>query len=68
VEPRQEIGAGDAYGLLVERLRELADALAALDAGHGALDRSAERRSLLREQAYLLSALAGLDGTDQSLN
>jgi hypothetical protein len=56
------------YQLLLERLQEIAAALADLDAGAGALGRSDERRRLLREQAYLLSAVAGLDGDEQSLN
>jgi hypothetical protein len=54
--------------LLVERLREIADALDEVDGSPRALARSDERRSLLREQAYLLSAVAGLDGGEQSLN
>jgi hypothetical protein len=68
MDGRQGVDAGHGYVLLVERLREIADALDEVDGSPRALARSDERRSLLREQAYLLSAVAGLDGGEQSLN
>lgn len=60
--------AGEAYELLVERLREVAEALAAVDGGAEPLERGDERRRLLREQAQLLSALTDLQRGEQSLN
>jgi hypothetical protein len=68
MERSEEVETTEAYELLLERLHEIADALAELDAGSGALARSSVRRRLAREQAYLLSAVAGLDGAEQSLN
>jgi hypothetical protein len=68
MESRHRVGASQGYELLLQRLREIADTLEQLDAGERPLEHCRERRRLVSEQAYLLSAVAGLDGGTLGMN